>query len=184
MKKNKNKNKNKLNQKIFILIIILIFVIVGSITLTYGFYASKFDTKISPVNISSTVKNFSLDYSEGTPTINEPDILPGWSAKKTVTITNSNSSSATYSLVFKKLSNGFTSNDLVYSVSCKANNTDIKTIPETAVPASGTDLKIAEGIAIDGSATHTCDITFKFKETNSDQSTNKGKTFTATLGIA
>ena len=181
----KNKSKNKLNQKIFILIIILIFVIVGSITLTYGFYASKFDTKITPTSISSTVKNFSLDYSEGTSTINATDILPGWSAKKTVTITNSNSSSATYSLVFKKLSNGFTSNDLVYSVSCKANNTDIKTINETAVPASGTDLKIAEGIAIDGSATHTCDITFKFKETNSDQSnTNEGKTFTATLGIA
>ena len=180
----KNKSKNKFNQKIFILIIILIFVIVGSITLTYGFYASKFDTKITPASISSTVKNFSLDYSEGTPTIDATDILPGWSAKKTVTITNSNSSSATYSLVFKKLSNEFTNGDLVYSGTCKAGDTNVQTISETAVPASDTDLKIAEGIAIDGSATHTCDITFKFKETNNDQSTNKGKTFTATLGIA
>ena len=131
-----------------------------------------------------------LNYVDGD-YINETNVYPGWTANKTIVVSNIGTLDAYYKIFWKELTNGITNNELVLSATCTSyenyggenqiQSGECQSIEET--PVSNVAGSIKESIGIESGYTHVYYITFKFKEVSSEQNYNQGKVFAGKINI-
>ncbi len=167
------------NTKRIASIIIIIFLLALLIGLSYAYFSSLISGNTSTNNVSVTSGNLILNYTDSS-TINEINLLPGWTTTKTIKIKNTGTSSITYRLFWQSLTNKFVDkNDLVYSITCSSSSGSCAGLSQTILPSNtGT---IINNQTIASGVTHTYTITFKFLETNNNQNDNVGASFSGVI---
>lgn len=165
------------NQKI-LFIIVLLFIFIFSSSLTYAFFSAGIDGNEDATEQLVTTGTLSIVYTDS-PEINYSDIEPGWSVTKTLTVSNTGTLDASYSLVWQNLTNEIVNNELVYSSTCTSQQGYVcnSGFLDTAVPSTGTNVPVLTDRVIKPNDTHTLTLTFNFIEISSAQNYNQSKSF-------
>ena len=188
-------------QKIIVSITGIVLVSLILIGLTYGYYLTKIKGNTNSKSISVVTANLLLEYADvNDELITDSAVEPGKSWTKTFVATNKGNKAVTYGVALENVVNQFErKDDIVYTLDCKqysktgfsidkTNKTVTGTISgtcngvsdETTFPSIGTIL-VENDIADDKAQVYTLTITYK--ETNTDQSVDMNKTFSAKANI-
>ena len=156
-------------------IVLLVLAVVG---LSYAFFSAFIKNGETDPSIEGTGANLSLVYSDGKSVITSSNIMPGWSATKTFTVTNNGEGTAYYKLKVFDITNEFVEGGLTFSIASEDGGVDVDEI------AVGTeDRTISPSISISVGKTHTYTITAKYINLDKDQTPDLGKSFSYTIGI-
>ena len=188
-------------QRIIISITGIVLVSLILIGLTYGYYLTKIKGNTNSKSISVVTANLLLEYADvNDELITDSAVEPGKSWTKTFVATNKGNKTVTYGVALENVVNQFErKDDIVYTLDCKqysktgfsidkTNKTVTGTISgtcngvseETTFPSIGTIL-VQNDIADDKAQVYTLLVTYK--ETNTDQSVDMNKTFSAKANI-
>ena len=188
-------------QRIIVSITGIVLVSLILIGLTYGYYLTKIKGNANSKSISVVTANLLLEYADvNDELITDSVVEPGKSWTKTFVATNKGNKTVTYGVALENVVNTLErKQDLVYTLDCKqysktgfsidkTNKTVTGTISgtcnsvttETTFPSIGTIL-VQNDIADDKAQVYTLTITYK--ETNTDQSVDMNKTFSAKANI-
>ena len=188
-------------QRIIVSITGIVLVCLILIGLTYGYYLTKIKGNENNKSISITTANLLLEYADvNDELITDSAVEPGKTWTKTFVATNKGNKTLTYGVALENVVNQFErKDDIVYTLECKqysktgfsidkTNKTVTGTISgtcngvsdETTFPSIGTIL-VENDIADDKAQVYTLTITYK--ETNTDQSVDMNKTFSAKANI-
>ncbi len=179
-------------------VLTFIFIFVGA---TFAYFTAVVKNDVGSSVIVKTAL-FEVIYREGNDVnidgampIKESGVNTGI---KYFTVTNNTPYSTAYKLVWKPgLYNSIGRDELVYSMRCTGKNapSNFNEIPtpgseiattESYIIDDGTDENndgVNDGIIIPGGVVHSCTVTFKFIDTNSNQNYNQGKLFAGQLAI-
>ena len=156
-------------------IVLLVLAVVG---LSYAFFSAFIKNGETDPSIEGTGANLSLVYTDGKSVITSSNIMPGWSATKTFTVTNNGEADTYYKLNISNITNEFVEGGLTFSIASADGGTSV------AEQAVGTTTRtISPSITIAEGATHTYTITAKYINLNTDQTPDLGKSFSYTIGI-
>ena len=188
-------------QRIIVSITGIVLVSLILIGLTYGYYLTKIKGNTNSKSISVVTANLLLEYADvNDELITDSAVEPGKSWTKTFVATNKGNKTVTYGVALENVVNTLErKEDLVYTLDCKqysktgfsidkTNKTVTGTIfgtcngvsEETTFPSIGTIL-VQNDIADDKAQVYTLVVTYK--ETNTDQSVDMNKTFSAKANI-
>lgn len=186
------KEEKKNNRKILIYAILSVLSFVAvSVGATYAFYVAAFigneDNGKIHIQSADVVAIFS-----STNTINDTDILPGWSDILEFNIYNSTASEnayGNYSLIWNISTNEINDNHFVYKligetyigeekVSNDIAHNSVINISKTRIPTSSVVLGTA---IINSGVTHKYQLVLTFEETGTNQNEHQGKIFNSTL---
>ena len=156
-------------------IVLLVLAVVG---LSYAFFSAFIKNGETDTSIEGTGANLSLVYTDGKSVITSSNIMPGWSATKTFTVTNNGEADTYYKLNISNITNEFVDGGLTFSISSTDGGTNID---ET--PVGTEDRTISQSILIAEGKTHTYTITAKYINLDTDQTPDLGKSFSYTIGI-
>lgn len=167
----------KLNKKVLITITIIgLFLI--SMAISYAYFSARIFGNESESTISGTAAYLELTFTDGTPEITATNIIPGWSASKTFKVENTGEKTAYYKLVIKDITNPLVDGGLSYQIT---SNDGGDNIPKRAVLTSNRDISLPIEISV--GEEHNYTITTYYNNLEVDQSADKGKTFSYTIGI-
>ena len=156
-------------------IVLLVLAVVG---LSYAFFSAFVKNGETDPSIEGTGANLSLVYTDGKSVITSSNIMPGWSATKTFTVTNNGEADTYYKLNISSITNEFVDGGLTFSIASADGGTSV------AEQAVGTTTRtISPSITIAEGATHTYTVTAKYINLNTDQTPDLGKSFSYTIGI-
>jgi len=156
-------------------IVLLVLAVVG---LSYAFFSAFIKNGETDPSIEGTGANLSLVYTDGKSVITSSNIMPGWSATKTFTVTNNGEADTYYKLNISSITNEFVDGGLTFSIASADGGTSV------AEQAVGTTTRtISPSITIAEGATHTYTVTAKYINLNTDQTPDLGKSFSYTIGI-
>ncbi len=156
-------------------IVLLVLAVVG---LSYAFFSAFIKNGETDPSIEGTGANLSLVYTDGKSVITSSNIMPGWSATKTFTVTNNGEADTYYKLNISNITNEFVEGGLTFSIASADGGTSV------AEQAVGTTTRtISPSITIAEGATHTYTITAKYVNLDKDQTPDLGKSFSYTIGI-
>ena len=179
-------------------IFLVLLILVG---LTYAYFLTKIKGNTNSKSISVTTANLLLEYADvNDELITDSAVEPGKTWTKTFVATNKGNKTVTYGVALENVVNTLErKEDLVYTLECKqysktgfsidkTNKTVTGTISgtcnsvttETTFPSIGTIL-VQNDIADDKVQVYTLLVTYK--ETNTDQSVDMNKTFSAKANI-
>ena len=179
-------------------IFLVLLILVG---LTYAYFLTKIKGNENNKSISVTTANLLLEYADvNDELITDSAIEPGKTWTKTFVATNKGNKTVTYGVALENVVNQFErKDDIVYTLDCKqysktgfsidkTNKTVTGTISgtcngvsdETTFPSIGTIL-VENDIADDKAQVYT--LLVMYKETNTDQSIDMNKTFSAKANI-
>ena len=179
-------------------IFLVLLILVG---LTYAYFLTKIKGNENNKSISVTTANLLLEYADvNDELITDSAVEPGKTWTKTFVATNKGNKTVTYGVALENVVNTLErKEDLVYTLECKqysktdfaidkTNKTVSGTISgtcngvsdETTFPTIGTIL-VENDIADDKAQVYTLVVTYK--ETNTDQSVDMNKTFSAKANI-
>ncbi len=179
-------------------IFLVLLILVG---LTYAYFLTKIKGNENNKSISVTTANLLLEYADvNDELITDSAVEPGKTWTKTFVATNKGNKTVTYGVALENIINILErKEDLVYTLDCKqysktgfsidkTNKTVTGTISgtcngvsdETTFPSIGTIL-VENDIADDKAQVYTLLVTYK--ETNTDQSVDMNKTFSAKANI-
>ena len=187
MEKENNKNK-----KIYILIALsLCTFVIMTIGTTFSFFTSTIRGNEDAGEVKLETADLLLVYNSKKDIVKE-DALPGWEDEMIFEIRNTTDGeniAGSYSINWEIEKNEIKNNDLVYTIECVATK-DGKEVPESKynkvvnitneLNMPTTSSKIGDGIIGD---IQTCTVKVKFKETNSDQNDNQGKSFSGKIVV-
>ena len=162
----------------------LAFLLLMTVSFSYAYFSTSVSGNDEAKGITVTAGTLALTYTDS-PEIVASNIRPGWSTTKVVTIKNTGTLDANYNLVWQKLNNEISKNEMVISATCERLNSNgvaegtCDSIAESII----NDKTIQKNISIESSITHKYTFTINFKETNTDQNYNQGKKFSGVLGI-
>ena len=156
-------------------IVLLVLAVVG---LSYAFFSAFINGGETDTSVEGTGANLSLVYTDGKSVITSSNIMPGWSATKTFTVTNNGEADTYYKLNISNITNEFVEGGLTFSIASADGGANID---ETSVGTE--DRTISLSISIAEGATHTYTITAKYINLDTDQTPDLGKTFSYTIGI-
>ena len=162
----------------------LAFLLLMTVSFSYAYFSTSVSGNDEAKGITVTAGTLALTYTDS-PEIVANNIRPGWSTTKVVTIKNTGTLDTNYNLVWQKLNNEITNNEMVISATCERLNSNgvaegtCDSIAESII----NDKTIQKNISIESSITHKYTFTINFKETNADQNYNQGKKFSGVLGI-
>ena len=170
-----------LNDKKIVFGIGIVFLFLATIGFSYAYFAATLVNKDVKDQVVQT-GTLSLTYTDGT-AINGVNISPGWKATKTITIENTGTLDAFYTIFWKDLVNEITNDELVMSLECESSTDTCATInfQNKTVPSSKN--AIAENIIIYPGEVQTITLNFEFKELNKAQDYNQGKKFNGVINI-
>ncbi len=168
-----------------ILLFIMSFALIGFISFTYAYFSSDIVNNNVKDQVVQT-GTLSLRYVDGSE-INMQNIKPGFSVTKTIYVANTGTLDTSYNLIWQKLVNEITNDEMVIEATCT--RMDATTETESGSCNSITtkpiiDENIRKNITIEPSIVHKYDITITFKETNDPQNYNQGKKFSGVLGVS
>ena len=156
-------------------IVLLVLAVVG---ISYAFFSAFIKNGETDTSIEGTGANLSLVYTDGKSVITSSNIMPGWSATKTFTVTNNGEADTYYKLNISNITNEFVEGGLTFSIASADGGTSV------AEQAVGTTTRtISPSITISEGATHTYTITAKYVNLDKDQTPDLGKSFSYTIGI-
>ena len=156
-------------------IVLLVLAVVG---LSYAFFSAFISGGETDTSVEGTGANLSLVYTDGKSVITSSNIMPGWSATKTFTVTNNGEADTYYKLDISNITNEFVEGGLTFSIASADGGTSV---PEQAVGT--TERTLTNSIAIAQGKTHTYTVTAKYINLNKDQTPDLGKTFSYTIRI-
>lgn len=169
------KRVNKLTdkQRNILYYLVVVIIIVGLITgLSFAWFSATVSGNDEAKSDVVETANLSIVY-ENAQELKGINIMPGWSEEKTFTIINNSDATAYYELVWANLTNTFVNkSDLVYSLTSTNGG---RTLRETMVPESGTNLSILKYISIEPGVTEEYTLTIHYKNLNKDQNSDQGK---------
>ena len=170
-----------LNDKKIVFGIGIVFLFLATIGFSYAYFAATLVNKDVKDQVVQT-GTLSLTYTDGT-AINGVNISPGWKATKTITIENTGTLDAFYTIFWKDLVNEITNDELVMSLECESSTDTCATInfQNKTVPSSKN--AISENIIIYPGEVQTITLNFEFKELNKAQDYNQGKKFNGVINI-
>ena len=156
-------------------IVLLVLAVVG---LSYAFFSAFINGGETDTSVEGTGANLSLVYTDGKSVITSSNIMPGWSATKTFTVTNNGEADTYYKLNISNITNEFVEGGLTFSIASADGGTSV---PEQAVDTTARTL--TNSIAIAQGKTHTYTVTSRYINLDVDQTLDLGKSFSYTIGI-
>ena len=166
------------NKKRIIISALIIGLFLISMGISYAFFSAKIFGNESESTITGTAAYLELTFADGNSTINGTNLIPGWSATKTFSVTNTGEKTAYYKLRITNIDNHLVSGGLFYSISSEDGGVNVD---KRRVPISPRDASLS--IAINVGVTHNYTITTYYDSLDFDQSGDLGKSFSYTVGI-
>lgn len=190
---------------IFLTVVAIATLLVAVVGATFAFFTTTVQSNISnnqnKVDVGTAkLASSTIVFDSTGDKIDMQNAVPGASASTSFTIKNNSSDvDLSYDISWKDVTNNFNEKDadyvgeapstqadeLKYSISCSSTNADSSqgsqadvTAPLTATAPILSNQKIKAGDTI------TCNVTVTFKETDSNQNYNQGRTFTGTIDVA
>ena len=170
------------DKKMYILLVISILFAVVGVSLAY------FDITIigndTAKNNKIVTGNLELTYTD-TIELTLDGAFPGDSFDKVVTVKNTGTKDSKYSLVWTKLTNEITNDELIVEATCRRLNSSgteegtCNAIAQTPIKS----MSLKKNILIEPNVTHEYTIKITFIDTGKPQNYNKNKSFTGKLGI-
>ena len=157
------------------------FLFLATIGLSYAYFTATLVNKDVKDQIVTT-GTLSLKYTDG-PEINAKNIKPGWTISKTVTIENTGTLDAFYTIYWKDLLNEITNNELVMSLECDSSTDTCSSINFENTVITTEANSISENIFISPGEIQTITLNFEFKELSKDQNYNQNKKFNGVINI-
>ena len=159
------------------------FLFLATVGLSYAYFTASITNKDVKDQVVQT-GTLELAYTDG-PQIVMNNIKPGAIITKEVSVKNTGTLDTAYNLVWQELTNKITHNEMVISATCERLN-DNNQVDGTCggLDEKAINLKIIKrNISIESGITHKYIITITFKDTNTSQNYNQGKTFNGVIGI-
>ena len=157
--------------------ITLAFIFLASVGFSYAYFSNAITNKDVKDQVVET-GTLQLTYTDG-PEINIQNMKPGNTITKTITVKNTGSLEAKYNIIWQKLINEITNDEMLIEGTCTSSSGNCDSIESS--PISNKSIK--KNISIASGVTHTYNLTIIFKETNTSQNYNQGKKFNGILGI-
>ena len=163
--------------------IILAFIFLASVGFSYAYFSNSIVQNEVKDQIVET-GTLQLTYTDG-PEINMQNIKPGTTVTKTITVKNTGTLATSYNLIWQELNNEITHNEMIISATCERfnSNNEVEGTCEELNSKAIIAKNIKKNISIESGITHEYLITITFKDTNTSQNYNQGKTFNGVLGI-
>lgn len=172
------KNMKK-NDKMLLIVFISIFVFVACIGISYAYYTAVIDRGEESASVVSRAGNLEITYTDGSKQIIGSNIFPGWSDSKTFTVKNTGSNVSAYSIRVTNIVNNFS---IVNSISLSLTSTDGgKSLSKKPLPSS--DSYLVRNVEIGVGKMHTYTVTTYYGNLKTDQSEDRGKSFSYTIEI-
>lgn len=180
----------KFNKRKYMIVVMLILVVatVSLIGLTYAYYRTRVIENTNEKSISVTSKYLAITYADGNGTITAENIIPGFTASKTFTVSNTGDEVVEgYVVFFDDVINEFSrTEDWTYVLICTSLNTETNTESGTCEGSSGT-IPVDEAIIVSNDIgvgiTHNYELTVSYAITSEDQSDDMGKILSARINI-
>ena len=107
-------------------IVLLVLAVVG---LSYAFFSAFINGGETDTSVEGTGANLSLVYTDGKSVITSSNIMPGWSATKTFTVTNNGEADTYYKLNISNITNEFVEGGLTFSIASTDGGANIDETP-------------------------------------------------------
>ena len=169
------------SKKYLFLIVMILFVVIGVSLAYFGITIIGNDAAKGNNVVTG---NLELTFNDSNELIFN-GAFPGDYITKTISVKNTGTKEVSYNLVWTKLTNEITNNELVIEATCKRLNSSgteegtCNSISQTPI----SDTTIKKNISIEPNVTHKYNITITFIDTGKPQNYNKNKTFEGKLGI-
>ncbi len=173
-----------MKDKKYIYITLTIVFLLAALGISYAWFNAVIKGNDTAKEQSVITGNLELTFTDDTE-VTLPNAVPGDSYTKTISVKNTGTLDASYSLVWQELTNEITNDELVIEATCKRLNSS-NTEEGTCESISQTPIKsstIKKNISIEPSVTHEYTIKVTFIDTGSLQDYNKKKSFSGKLGI-
>jgi len=173
-----------MKDKKYIYITLTIVFLLAALGISYAWFNAVIKGNDTAKEQSVITGNLELTFTDDTE-VTLPNAVPGDSYTKTISVKNTGTLDASYSLVWQELTNEITNDELVIEATCKRLNSS-GTEEGTCEAISQTPIKsntIKKNISIEPSVTHEYTIKVTFIDTGSLQDYNKKKSFSGKLGI-
>ena len=173
-----------MKDKKYIYITLTIVFLLAALGISYAWFNAVIKGNDTAKEQSVITGNLELTFTDDTE-VTLPNAVPGDSYTKTISVKNTGTLDASYSLVWQELTNEITNDELVIEATCKRINSS-NTEEGTCESISQTPIKsntIKKNISIEPSVTHEYTIKVTFIDTGSLQDYNKKKSFSGKLGI-
>ena len=173
-----------MNDKKYFYIMIFSLVLLLVLGVSYAWFNAVIKGNDTAKEQKVVTGNLELTFTDDTE-VTLPNAVPGDSYTKTISVKNTGTLDASYSLVWQELTNEITNDELVIEATCKRLNSS-NTEEGTCESISQTPIKsstIKKNISIEPSVTHEYTIKVTFIDTGSLQDYNKKKSFSGKLGI-
>jgi len=171
------------NSKKYLFLIVMILIVVIGVSLAYfGITIIGNDTAKGNKVVTG---NLELTFNDSNELIFN-GAFPGDYITKTISVKNTGTKEVSYNLVWTKLTNEITNNELVIEASCKnisSSNTEDGTCSSISQKAVSSASNITSNIPIKPGYTQEYTIKITFLDTGKPQNYNKNKTFEGKLGI-
>ncbi len=173
-----------MKDKKYIYITLTIVFLLAALGISYAWFNAVIKGNDTAKEQSVITGNLELTFTDDTE-VTLPNAVPGDSYTKTISVKNTGTLDASYSLVWQELTNEITNDELVIEATCKRLNSS-NTEEGTCESISRTPIKsntIKKNISIEPAVTHEYTIKVTFIDTGSLQDYNKKKSFSGKLGI-
>ena len=164
--------------------ITLAFIFLASVGFSYAYFSNAITNKDVKDQVVET-GTLQLTYTDG-PEINIQNMKPGNTITKTITVKNTGSLEAKYNIIWQKLINEITNDEMLIEGTCTRINGATEEVDgtcENIVSTPINSLKIKRSISIEPNIIHKYDLTITFKDIDADQNYNQGKKLGGVLGV-
>jgi len=160
------------------LLVLSIFVISVATIASYAYFTASIGGNATASNTVIVTGYMEVTFENGNVVGTTSNMLPGDYVTLTFSVRNTGTVDTAYDIYLNDVINDFANkSDLVYElISSEGYNINQTTCPET-------NTKIASNVAIGVGQTHNYTLKITFKETNSNQDNNKGKTFSTKVEL-
>ena len=167
------------NKKRILIIVSSILILITIIGLSYAYFAANIIGNEEVSSIAGRAAYLEVTFADGEDTITGNNIVPGWSASKTFTVTNTGENKTYYNLKVVNITNTFT---IPGSISLSISSNDGgKNVEKMVLPAS--DEVIARSIPIELNGVHHYTVTAYYNNLDVDQIDDLNKTFSFDITI-
>ncbi len=174
---------HKKSNTVLLTIIAVATLLVAVIGATFAYFSVTVTGNDTATSVIVKTAQLGISYDSGQAITGE-NIIPGWTANKTFTVTNTGEVDITYKVKWTNVTNDFANPEqLKYAVAgtVTTGNGTAGTKAEAQAPTAAGD--IVTGIVIEPGAVHTYVLTMSFPDTSSDQNTNQNKTFMGKIEV-
>ena len=169
-------NKNKIK-----LVVLALAVVMLVTSASYAWFTATVRNDGNPESNVVTTGNMEITYSDGQIIGTPTNMIPGQEITKDFTIRNTGNVDTEYVIYLSEVNNSFNpTTDLEYKLEKLSTNGYEKVY--TVCPTTPTAINNV-AIQLANNDTHEYRLTIKFKETNANQDTNKGRKFSAKISV-